>query len=79
VRALIVREDLSGSGYRCRTSGRLVLAKGDCAGEGAPEPVRDLVDEAVEEALRQNVEVVVVTDPALTASVDGFAALLRFR
>jgi peptide subunit release factor 1 (eRF1) len=39
--------------------------------------VRDLVDEAVEEALRQNVEVVVVADPALTASVDGFAGLLR--
>lgn len=79
VRALIVRGDLTGSGFRCPTSGRLVLAKADCAGEGTPEPVRDLVDEAVEEALRQNVEVVVVTDPAFNASVDGFAALLRFR
>jgi len=79
VRALIVREDLSGAGYRCRDTGRLVLAKSDCRGEGEPDPVRDLVDEAVEEALRQNVEVVVVDDPALAESVDGLAAFLRFR
>jgi peptide chain release factor subunit 1 len=79
VRALIVREDLSGAGYRCRDSGRLVLAKGDCRGEGEPDPVRDLVDEAVEEALRQRVEVVVVDDPVLAKSVDGLAAFLRFR
>ena len=79
VRALIVREDLSGSGYRCRDTGRLVLAKGDCSGEGDPEPVRDIVDEAVEDALRQKADVEIVSDPALAASVDGLAALLRFR
>jgi peptide chain release factor subunit 1 len=79
VRALIVREDLSGTGYRCRESGRLVLAKADCDGEGEPDPVQDIVDEAVEEALRQNVEVVVVDDPVLAESVDGLAAFLRFR
>jgi peptide subunit release factor 1 (eRF1) len=79
VRALIVREDLSGSGYRCRDTGRLVLAKGDCSGEGDPDPVRDIVDEAVEDALRQKADVEIVSDPALAASVDGLAALLRFR
>jgi peptide chain release factor subunit 1 len=79
VRALIVREDLSGAGYRCRDTGRLVLAKGECRGEGEPDPVRDVVDEAVEEALRQNVEIAVVDDAALVELVDGLAAYLRFR
>ncbi|HEX9055781.1 MAG TPA: VLRF1 family aeRF1-type release factor [Gemmatimonadales bacterium] len=78
VRTLLIREDLEGAGFRCRDTGRLVLAKGDCAGEGAPEPVRDLVDEAVEEALRQRIQVVVIRDPDVAAAVDGLAAFLRF-
>jgi peptide subunit release factor 1 (eRF1) len=41
--------------------------------------VRDLVDEAVEEALRQRIQVVVVRDPDVAAAVDGLAAFLRFR
>ena len=79
VRTLVIREDLDGAGYRCRETGRLVLAKGDCAGEGEPDPVRDLVDEAVEEALRQRIQVVVIRDPDVAAAVDGLAAFLRFR
>jgi peptide chain release factor subunit 1 len=79
VRALIVRDDVSQSGYRCRTTGRLVVAKTDCRGEGEPDPVRDILDEAVVDALRQNVEVIVVDDPAVAASVDGLAGFLRFR
>jgi len=79
VRTLLIREDLDGAGFRCRDTGRLVLAKGDCAGEGAPDPVRDLVDEAVEEALRQRIQIVVIRDPDVAAVVDGLAAFLRFR
>ncbi len=79
VRTLLIREDLDGAGYRCRDTGRLVLAKGDCAGEGEPDPVRDLVDEAVEEALRQRIQVVVIRDSDVAAAVDGLAAFLRFR
>ena len=56
-----------------------MLAKGECRGEGEPDPVRDVVDEAVEEALRQNVEIAVVDDAALAELVDGLAAYLRFR
>ncbi len=78
VRTLLIREDLEGAGFRCRDTGRLVLAKGDCAGEGAPDPVRDLVDEAVEEALHQRIQVVVIRDPDVAAAVDGLAAFLRF-
>jgi peptide subunit release factor 1 (eRF1) len=79
VRTLFVQEGLSGSGFRCSATGRLVLAKGDCRGEGDPRPVRDLVDEAIEEALHQRVRVVMVPGQAAADVVDGLAATLRFR
>jgi peptide subunit release factor 1 (eRF1) len=79
VRTLLVRADLEGSGFRCAASGRLVLAKGECRGEGEPRPVLDVVDEAVEEALRQGIEVIVVHDRAAAERIDGLAAVLRFR
>jgi peptide subunit release factor 1 (eRF1) len=76
---LFVRDDLEGGGFRCVGTGRLVLAMGDCREEGQPQPVRDLVDEAIEEALRQRVRVVTVPDCAGAEAVDGLAATLRFR
>jgi len=77
-RTLYICEGLEGRGFRCTTTGRLVLAKGECRGEGEPLPVRDLVDEAIEEALRQRVRVVIVPERGDDA-VDGLAATLRFR
>jgi peptide subunit release factor 1 (eRF1) len=74
-----VRESLGGGGFRCAATGRLVLAKGDCAGEGEPRPVRDLVDEAIEGALRQRARVVIVPKDAGGEPVDGLAATLRFK
>jgi peptide subunit release factor 1 (eRF1) len=56
-----------------------VLAAGDCRGEGEPRPVLDVADEAVEEALRQGVEVIVVHDRGAAEAFDGLAAILRFR
>lgn len=79
VRTLYVREGLEGGGFRCAATGRLVLAKGDCAGEGEPRPVRDLVDEAIEDVLRQRARVVIVPKDAGAEPVDGLAASLRFR
>jgi len=79
VRTLFVKEDLPGSGFRCSKTGRLVLTKSDCRGEGEPQPVRDLVDEAIEEALRQRARVVLVPQQSAAAIVDGLAAILRFR
>src|SRR3546814_3328290 len=52
VRTLYIAEDLAGGGFRCGHGGRLVLAKADCGSEGEPEAVRDVADEAVEDALR---------------------------
>ena len=79
VRTLFVRDDLEGRGFRCSASGRLVLARGDCQNEGDAQPVRDLVDEAIEEAVRQRVRVMLVPDDPAAAAIDGLAATLRFR
>jgi peptide subunit release factor 1 (eRF1) len=79
VRRLIVPSGQEGSGFRCQLSGRLVLAKADCRGEGHPVPVPDMVSEALEEAFRQHVEVEMIDDPDIRERVDGLAAVLRFR
>lgn len=78
VRALLVHADASEPGFRCSESGRLALFKRDCRGEGDPLPVIDVVDDAIEEALRQRVDVNVVYEPARDM-IHGLAALLRFR
>ncbi len=79
VRTLFIREDLAGAGYRCSTTGRLVLSKDECRDEGDPKPVRDIVDEAIEEALSQRVRVMVVPDMPEADAIDVMAATLRFR
>lgn len=81
VRTLLVRGDTSLPGFRLAGSGRLLLAGqgGAWRGEGEPEPVADVVDEALEEALRQRVAVNVLYDEEAAKRVDGLAALLRFK
>ena len=79
VRTLFIRDNLEAGGFRCSATGQLVLAKGDCRNQGEPQAVRDLIDEAIEEALRQRVRVVIVPDCAGAEAVDGLAATLRFR
>ncbi len=49
------------------------------AAKATPVPVLDLVDEAIEDALRQRVKVEVVYDDEARRAVDGLAGLLRFR
>ena len=79
VRRLIVPSGQGGSGFRCGLSGRLVLAKADCRGEGDPIPVPEMVNEVLEEAFRQHIEVEMIDDPDIRERVDGLAAELRFR
>ncbi|HXE56563.1 MAG TPA: hypothetical protein VNK43_01040 [Gemmatimonadales bacterium] len=79
VRVLLVDPDATMPGFRCSESGRLALTERECRGEGEPIPVLDVVDEAIEEALRQRVSVEVVYDAEARQRIDGLAALLRFR
>jgi peptide subunit release factor 1 (eRF1) len=79
VRSLLVDADASEPGFRCGDSGRLALTERECREEGDPVPVLDLMDDAIEEALRQGVDVNVVYEPEARASIEGLAGLLRFR
>ena len=79
VRALLVHADAGQPGFRCSETGRLALTERDCRGEGEPVPVLDVVDDAIEEALRQGVDVNVVYEPAARDAIEGLAGLLRFR
>jgi peptide subunit release factor 1 (eRF1) len=79
VRSLLVHADASQPGFRCGGAGRLALTERDCRGEGEPVAVLDVVDDAIEEALRQGVDVNVVYEPEARDAIDGLGALLRFR
>jgi len=79
VRSLLVNADAREAGFRCGDSGRLALTERDCRGEGDPIPVLDIVDDAIEEALRQAVDVHVVYEPEARDSIASLGALLRFR
>jgi peptide chain release factor subunit 1 len=79
VRSLLVHADASEPGFRCGDSGRLALTERECRGEGEPIPVLDIVDDAIEEALRQGVDVNVVYEPEARDAIESLGALLRFR
>lgn len=79
VRSLLVNSDSSEAGFRCGDSGRLALTERECRGEGNPMPVLDIVDDAIEEALRQGVDVNVVYEPEARDGIESLGALLRFR
>lgn len=79
VRTLLVEPSADAPGYRCDQSGRLSLRKTDCEGHGNAIPVPDLIDEAIEEALRQGSTVELVEDGVAREVVAGLAALLRFK
>ena len=79
VRTLLVDADAARPGFRRNGSGRLVPNENDGRGEGEAVPVLDVVDEAIEEALRQRVGVNVVYDPEAEQRIDELAGLLRFK
>jgi peptide subunit release factor 1 (eRF1) len=79
VRSLLVHADSCQPGFRCGDSGRLALTPRECRGEGEPVPVLDVVDDAIEEALRQGVDVNVVYEPEARDAIENLGALLRFR
>jgi len=79
VRTLLVDGDYQHPGYRSGHSGRLALSNKELRHDGDVHPVIDLVDDAIEEALRQRVEVVVLHDESARRAIKGLAGLLRFR
>ena len=78
LRTLLVNADREAPGFRCG-SGRLTLTERECGSDGKGTPVVDVIDEALEEALRQRVSVEVVRSADAAARVDGLAGLLRFK
>src|SRR6478752_4882721 len=81
VRTLLVHGETTRPGFRLAGSGRLVVPGENAAwkGEGDAAPVTDVIDEALEEALRQRLDINVLYDAAAAKAVDGLAALLRFK
>jgi peptide chain release factor subunit 1 len=79
VRSLLVNADASIPGFRCAGTGRLALTERECRAEGEPIPVLDVVDDAIEEALRQRLDVNVVYESDALQEIDGLAGLVRFR
>jgi peptide subunit release factor 1 (eRF1) len=78
VRTLVVREDVRASGFRCSESQRLVLSAADCQAEGEPQPVKDVIAAAMQEATAQGATIVVLRYPEIARRIEGLAALLRF-
>jgi peptide subunit release factor 1 (eRF1) len=78
VRTLIVDQEASVPGYRMTGSGRLTSSPSGLKSEGEPMPLADLLDDAIEDALRQRARVHVVMGD-LAGEFDKIAAILRFR
>jgi peptide subunit release factor 1 (eRF1) len=78
VRTMLVDGDAQTPGFRS-ASGQLARNERDLRGESDVVPVLDVVDDAIEEALRQRVAVDVLYDEEAKSVVQGLAGLLRFR
>jgi peptide chain release factor subunit 1 len=79
VDTLAVRDGLEATGVRCGSCGHLATAGHRCEVCGSSTAaVRDLVEEAVEAALRRRSRVETVRDGAELDRVGGIGALLRF-
>lgn len=77
-RSLLVRHDAHAAGFRCSQTGQLVLSADECPFEGCEARAPFLIDDVIEEALRQRLPLIVVRD-ADAAGIHGLAATLRFR
>ena len=78
VRTLVVDHDAVVPGFRFSESGRLSTQSAGLKSEGEPVPVADVIDDAIEDALRQRSRVAVARND-LAGRFDQLAAVLRFR
>jgi peptide subunit release factor 1 (eRF1) len=79
VRTLLVGAAAAAPGFRCSRTGLLALDTDECGGPGEAIAVADVVGDAVEEALRQEIEVRTLRDPAVAGMAQGLSGVLRFR
>jgi peptide subunit release factor 1 (eRF1) len=79
VRTLLVDPTAAEGGFRCTVTGRLTIKEDDCENEGDAGSLPDVIDEAIEEVLRQGGQVDVMEGEEARSEVHGLAALLRFR
>jgi len=79
VRTLLADADAQQSGFRSGRTGRLALTERELRTDGEVHPVLDVIDDAIEEALRQRVEVEVLHDGSARDAIRGLAGQLRFR
>jgi len=75
---LLIGESCAGAGFRCGAGGRLVLSAEECREAGEPVRLPDVVDEAVEDALRKQASIMTVPEPAAEELLDGIGAFLRY-
>lgn len=79
VRLLLVRGDAVMPGFRSMKTGRLSTLARDLREDGEVTATVDVMDDAIEEALRQRVALDVMYDADHADAVDGLAGLLRFK
>jgi peptide chain release factor subunit 1 len=79
VRLLLVSNEATAPGFRSMETGRLSTLVRDLREDGKVVPTLDVIDDGIEEALRQNVALDVIYDPQAAEAVDGLAGLLRFK
>jgi peptide chain release factor subunit 1 len=79
VRTLLVDPTAEQPGFRCSLTRKLGLTEQACEAEGTAELVPDVIDEVIEETLRQGGHIEVVEDLDARTSIAGLAALLRFK
>lgn len=78
IRTLLVDANASVPGFRSLATGRLAVGAVDLRNDGEVVPTLDVIDDAIEEALRQRVALDVIHEDAAD-QVDGLAGLLRFK
>jgi len=79
VRLLLVHGDAVMPGFRSLRTGRLATQVRDLREDGEVVTTLDIIDDAIEEALRQHVALDVAYEPRYAGAIDGLAALLRFK
>ncbi len=79
VRLLLVQGEAVIPGFRSMNTGRLSTLARDLREDGEVVPSLDVIDDAIEEALRQHVALDVTWSAEAAKAIDGLAGLLRFK